>query len=146
MVDKAGAIEEHVNGAELVGQGSNLGFVRHIEMTGRDQRIGERRELVLGDVGRQHACAFGRKSQRRRPTDPLPRRRHQRAFAREPSRHFPHRLLIRYPQICHVASAAVQSASIVGWGQSLSKEASPFETKEEYASLSEIHDDRDWSA
>jgi len=56
-------------------------------MAGRDQRICEWRQLVLGDVGRQHARPFGGKSQRRRPADPLAGGRHQSAFTCEPSCH-----------------------------------------------------------
>ncbi len=61
-MDKAGTIEQHVERAEFVSQRGDLRFIGHIEMTGSDQRVGERGKLVLGDVGRQHTRPFGGKS------------------------------------------------------------------------------------
>ena len=87
VMDKAGAVEQHVERPELGGQCRDRVVLGHVEPAGRDQRVGERGELVLGDVGRQHARPLGGKGQRRRPADPLRRRRHQCALAREPSRH-----------------------------------------------------------
>jgi len=70
-MDKAGAVEQHIERAELVGQRRDCPFIGHVEMTRRDQSIGEQGELVLGDVGGQHARPLGGKSQCRRPADPL---------------------------------------------------------------------------
>jgi hypothetical protein len=62
-------------------------LICHFEMAGRDQRVRERRQLVLGDVGGQHARPLGGKSKCRCAADPLRRRGHQGAFTCEPSRH-----------------------------------------------------------
>ena len=86
-MDKAGAVEQHVDGAELVRQGSDRAFIGYIQMTSGDQRLGERQQLVLGNVCGQHARSLGGESQCRRPADPLSGRRHQSALAVEPSRH-----------------------------------------------------------
>ena len=72
-MDEAGAIEQHVDGAQLLRERGDLRFIGDVETADRDQRIGERGKLVLGDVGRQHARPFGGKSERRRPADPLRR-------------------------------------------------------------------------
>ena len=86
-MDEAGTIEQHVQRPELLRQCRDLRFIGHIEMAGRDQRIGERGKLVLGDVGRQHTRPLGGKSQRRRPADALTGRRHESAFTCKPSHH-----------------------------------------------------------
>ena len=70
-MDKAGAVEQHVDWAEFICQTGDRPFVGHIQMTGRNQRLRKRRQLVLGDVGGQHARRLGGKSQCRRPANPL---------------------------------------------------------------------------
>jgi hypothetical protein len=86
-MDKPGAVEQHVDRPELARERGNRVVVGHVEPPCGDQRVGERRQLVVGDVGREHARAFGGKGKRRRPADALRGRRHHHALAREPSRH-----------------------------------------------------------
>jgi len=100
-MDKAGAVEQHVDRAGLARERRDLRLVGHIEMACGNQRIGERGKLVRGDVRRQHACPFGGKGERRRAADSLPCGCHQRAFACEPSRH--RTKLPRSPRACKSA-------------------------------------------
>ena len=84
---KPGAVEQDVDRPELIGQRADRNAVPDIETAGRDKGLGEIGQLVLGDVGGKHVRSLGRKGQRRRPADPLRRRRHQGALALKPSRH-----------------------------------------------------------
>ena len=56
---KPGAVEQDVDGTELVGQGGDRDAVPHIEPTRRDKGLGEIGELVLGDVGREDIRPLG---------------------------------------------------------------------------------------
>ena len=72
-MDIAGAVEEHVDGADLLRQRLDRGVVGDIEAARRDpRRLGELRELADIDVGGNHLGPFGGKGESRGAPDARP--------------------------------------------------------------------------
>ena len=82
---KTGAVEQDVEWSEFVGKRRDRIGVEDIEPAGGDKRIGEVAQFLCGYVGGEHIGTLGRESERRRPANPLPSRRHQGSLALKPS-------------------------------------------------------------
>ena len=77
-MDEAGAVEQHVDRADLGDRRVDGGVVEHIELARRDIGLpGELGERRLVDVGRDDLGAGAGEGEHARLADPLPGRRDQ---------------------------------------------------------------------